>query len=344
MDGRLTGLILAESDDAGFKSKTPKILHSVLGLSLLRMTADVRSGGRSGAGPSSRPEFLVESAEAAMAGYPAKVVGLSAGKGLAAFVQVLRKECAGNPDGDVLIVPADVPAVVPALLRDLVARHRRRGYACTMLWADIGSPGYAQKPTMARSVEDGKSVPTVTHPHRVPTGIFVFRAEDLLKFLSRAAKAGPAGRFDPAAAFSLLASSKTPDGGFPGPRTRRRPPDQHPLRSGACGRAAPLAEDQSPGRIGRHRSEPVFDLDRLGRRHRSRNGRLPGGGHRRADRDRPELPDLPERPHFPLDDRGRCPCSRLDRHRRGHPGKRCPDRTLRPRSDANGSPVGLARR
>jgi len=216
MDGRLTGLILAERDDAGFKSQTPKILHPLLGLSLLRMTADaVRAVGPGrtivAAG------IPVESVEAAMAGYPAKVLGLSAGKDSSAFVRALRKEWTGNPDGDILVVPADMPAVSPALLRDLVSRHRRRGYACTMLWADIARPENVRKQTFSRFVEDGKSIPSVTHPHRVPTGIFVFRAEDLLKVLSRAAKAGPAGRFDPAAAFSLLAASNRPMGVFLAP-------------------------------------------------------------------------------------------------------------------------------
>ncbi|MBN1938949.1 MAG: bifunctional N-acetylglucosamine-1-phosphate uridyltransferase/glucosamine-1-phosphate acetyltransferase [Candidatus Aminicenantes bacterium] len=213
MDGHLTGLILAEGGGDGFKSQTPKVLHPLLGVSMLRLSVEaVRAAG---------PVRIIvaagipaEVAAAELAGHSVEIVALSSGKGQAPLRRTLGKVAAGNPDGDILVVPADVPTVDPALLRALVARHRRQGYACTMLWADIEHQGDIKRRNLARSIEARKPVPSPTHPHRVPTGIFVFQTGDLRKVFSKAAKAGPSGRFDPAAAFSLLASSKRPLGVF----------------------------------------------------------------------------------------------------------------------------------
>ncbi len=216
MDGRLTGLVLADGDDNGFNSSTPKILHSLLGVSLLRTTAGVLRA----VGPGRlvvATGIPVAAVELELAGFPAAIVGLPPGKGQEVFARSLRKALAGEAEGDILILPADIPTVKPGLLRALVTRHRRRGYACTMLWADIENSEGDAAPKYVRSAEKDKSAPAATHPHRVPTGIFVFRAEDLRNVLSRAVKAGPAGRFDPAGAFSLLASAGRPMGVFLAP-------------------------------------------------------------------------------------------------------------------------------
>jgi len=223
MDGRLTGLILADGGDAGFKSETPKILHPLLGISLLRMTAEVLREARP-ARVIVAAGIPVARAEAELAGYPAKVVGLSSEKGPAAIARLLQKELKAPGSGDILVLPADIPLIKPSLLRALTVHHRRRGYACTMLWMDVENAERANGESASRPAEAGKSVPAVPQSHRIPTGVFIFRSEDLLKVLPRAVKASPAGRLDPAAAFSLLASSGRPMGVFlaPDPQDVRR--------------------------------------------------------------------------------------------------------------------------
>jgi bifunctional UDP-N-acetylglucosamine pyrophosphorylase/glucosamine-1-phosphate N-acetyltransferase len=190
MDDRLVGLVLAGGDEAGFKSKTPKILHSLLGTSLLRLAVDVVR--------EVRPAKIIVSAglppervKPEVAGRPVTIVEPAKDRGLAQAVSAARKEWAGNPEGDVLLFPADVPLVPPAVLRALVSRHRRKKYSGTMLWAD--APG-SDKREPAR---------------RIPTGIFVFRARDLARVLPAALKAG---RTDLTSFFELLASAGHPVG------------------------------------------------------------------------------------------------------------------------------------
>jgi len=215
MDNHLIGLILAGGDEAGFKSKTPKVLHSLLGTSLLRLTAEAVGA----AGPARMivvglPKDLVS---AEVAGLPVAIVEKTKDISPAAAVHSARKEWIRNLDGDILIVPADVPLVESAVLRALVSRHRKKKYAGTMLGADAVASPKTEGRIPVREIEEESDVPTDRLPRRIPTGIFVFRARELARVLPRAIKPGQKGGSDLTAAFGLLASAGRPTGVFPAP-------------------------------------------------------------------------------------------------------------------------------
>ena len=90
-------------------------------------------------------------------------------------------------------------------------------------------------------------------------------------------------------------------GRFPTPPARGHRPGRHPDGPGP-GRPTVLRvrKIDALAEAGVTILEPGHDLDRPGRRDRSRHGRLSRGRHRGADRDRPELPDLSRRPHRQL--------------------------------------------
>ncbi len=222
MDNRLIGLILAGGDEGGFKSKTPKVLHSLLGTSLLRLTAE--AVGRAGPARMIVVGLARDLASAEMAGLPAAIVEKTNDKGPAAAVRSARKEWAKNLDGDVLIVPSDVPLVESAVLRALVSRHRKKKYAGTMLWADAAAPANAEGRIPVRETEEKSDVPADRLPRRIPTGIFIFQARELARVLPRALKPGHKGGSDLTAAFGLLASTGRPVGVFlaPDPEDVRR--------------------------------------------------------------------------------------------------------------------------
>lgn len=193
MDDRLVGLILGGGDESGFKSSIPRILHPLLGTSLLRLAVE--------AVQAVRPAKLIvsaglepERASADLAGLRVTIVGPGKGREILDAVSAARKEWAADPNGDVLAVPADIPLVPPAVLRTLVSRHRRKGYAATMLWAD--------DPEFGKGAE----------ARRRPTGIYIFRAGELARVLPRALKAGRNADPDLSAAFERLASARRPVG------------------------------------------------------------------------------------------------------------------------------------
>ncbi|MCX6566211.1 MAG: bifunctional UDP-N-acetylglucosamine diphosphorylase/glucosamine-1-phosphate N-acetyltransferase GlmU [Candidatus Aminicenantes bacterium] len=215
MDNRLIGLILAGGDEAAFKSKTPKVLHSLLGTSLLRLTAEALGE----VGPArlivaGLPRDLVA---AEVAGLTVTIVEKTKDKGPAAAVHSARKEWARDLDGDVLIVPADLPLVESAVLRALVSRHRKKGNAGTMLWADAVASGGSEKRIPVREIEDESDFPADHPSRRIPTGIFVFRARELARVLLRVIKPGHKGASDLTAAFGLLAAAGRPVGVFLAP-------------------------------------------------------------------------------------------------------------------------------
>ena len=205
MDNLLIGLISAGGEDeGGFKSTTPKALHSLLGMTLLEWAAAAAAGA--GAKRLVVAGLDPEAVKTGIPGLSAEVVAAKAKAGNpAAIVQSARKEWAGNAAADVLILPADLPLIPPAVLRNLVSRHRRKKYAGTMLWAESAEipPSSARIPIL-----EGRGA----IPRRVPTGVFVFQAGALDRVLPRAARTGRKGGSDLTAAFGLLAAVGNPVG------------------------------------------------------------------------------------------------------------------------------------
>ena len=126
----LLALVLAAGEGSRFRSETNKILHPVLGTCLLGLVLDAVAA--------LKPDRIAvvtgrgsEDVRRYAAPWGAEFVFQAERRG--AGQAVLAAKSALRPAGDVLIVPADAPLLRPAVLKALVARHRRRGNAATVL-------------------------------------------------------------------------------------------------------------------------------------------------------------------------------------------------------------------
>ena len=125
MKRRLVAVVLAAGQGTRFKSSRAKVLHPLLGKTMLRLTLEtVRA---------LKPERIVvvvghqKDAVAREASGPGVVFAHQARRlGTAHAVMAARPALRGRSGADVLIINADLPLLRPATLRPLIARHRGR--------------------------------------------------------------------------------------------------------------------------------------------------------------------------------------------------------------------------
>ncbi len=203
MKNRLIALILAERGDAGSLSVILPALRPLLGTSSLRLTLEaVRK---------IHPARILIASGLGISDAGTEIVRSKAGQGPAAELRATRKELARDRDGDVLIVPADTPLLKAEVLKTLVARHRKRADAGTILSVLQTGPSAS-----GRIVHDDgghllivtgrkAALPSGTAGETV-TGFGVFRIGELLRVWPRIAEAGDVDGFSLAGAVAALRS------------------------------------------------------------------------------------------------------------------------------------------
>ncbi len=125
---------------------------------------------------------------------------LGTGHAVATAMPALR-ELLGEDEGDVLILPGDVPRLAPATLRGLLAAHASAGAALSLLTTTPPDPtGYgrvqrdrAGQP--ARIVEEADATPTQRALTEVNTGIMVVRTSLLGPGLRRVDRQNAQGEY-----------------------------------------------------------------------------------------------------------------------------------------------------
>ncbi|MFH0754066.1 MAG: NTP transferase domain-containing protein [Candidatus Omnitrophota bacterium] len=138
----LRTIILAAGKGTRFKSETPKVLHLLAGRPVLHYVLDVAE-----AVGSLRTYVVV--------GHRADLVGEAVAGRAAVIVQPEQlgtahavRCCAAqfkDVDGDVLVMCGDTPLLDRAVIRKLLARHRKGAHVCTVLTAVLGDAcGYGR--------------------------------------------------------------------------------------------------------------------------------------------------------------------------------------------------------
>jgi len=184
-------LVLAAGEGTRMKSATPKVLHEILGRSLLgHVVAAVQGVG------ATRLVVVVGHARDAVVDHLGQIapeadpVVQSDQFGTGHAVR-LALSAHAHLEGTVLVVCADTPLLTTATLAGLVAAHQASGVAATVLTAQVGDPtGYGRilrdaDGHLAAIVEQPDASTGVLAIDEVNTGIYAFEAQALRAALER---------------------------------------------------------------------------------------------------------------------------------------------------------------
>lgn len=194
----LASVILAAGKGTRMKSKVPKVLHKICGISMLSYVLDsVAAAG-------------VEQ-KIVVAGYGAELVAQEvAGKAQV----VLQAEQLGTAhallqarplledfNGQILVLCGDTPLIEPATLSRLVELHRASGTAATVLTAEVVDPtGYGRiirdgQGLVKSIVEQKDASPQELNVHEINTGIYCFESAGLFDALAKVTPANAQGEY-----------------------------------------------------------------------------------------------------------------------------------------------------
>jgi bifunctional UDP-N-acetylglucosamine pyrophosphorylase/glucosamine-1-phosphate N-acetyltransferase len=180
----LACVLLAAGQGTRMKSRTPKVLHEILGRTLIdwAVAACLESG------PDRMVVVVSPDAEAVRERLPAGVEPAVQERplGTGDAVRAARSALAGFA-GDVMVLYGDHPLTDPASLRDLRATHTEAGAAATVLTfertgtigADFGRIVRGGDGRIERIVEVRDASASELSLTEVNSGIYVFRSEEL---------------------------------------------------------------------------------------------------------------------------------------------------------------------
>ena len=196
----MQAVILAAGKGTRMKSGRAKVLHPVLGVPLLEHVL------RTVEATSAKPIAVVvghqaETVEATFAGRGLTFVRQEPPLGTGHAVQVAREAFAAHPDRTLLVVNGDVPLLRPETLKRLLAVHRERGAAATLLTVVLDDPG-----AYGRVVRDGKggvnaiveakdATDDVRGIREINAGLYVFEVPALLGVLGKLQPQNAQGEF-----------------------------------------------------------------------------------------------------------------------------------------------------
>jgi bifunctional UDP-N-acetylglucosamine pyrophosphorylase/glucosamine-1-phosphate N-acetyltransferase len=198
MRPRLVAIVLAAGQGTRFKSSRAKVLHTLLGKSMLRLTLDtVRA---------LKPDRIVVVVGHQKTDVMREAEGLGVSfahqkerLGTAHAVRAARPALRGYDAADILVINADLPILRPETVRPLIVQHRRKGQALTFMTADLEDPsGFGRVVRGERGlrvVEEREASPAERALREVNAGVYVFKAADLLKALPRVSNKNRKGEY-----------------------------------------------------------------------------------------------------------------------------------------------------
>ena len=186
----LQAVILAAGKGTRMKSGRAKVLHPVLGVPLLEHV--LRTVEASGAAPVTVVVgHQAEAVESAFAGRGFRFVRQDPPRGTGHAVQVARPVFSEHPERTLLVVNGDVPLLRAETLERLLATHRERKPAATLLTVVLDDPGAYGRVVRdgdgsVRGIVEAKDATAEERTAReVNAGIYVFDVPALLRVLDR---------------------------------------------------------------------------------------------------------------------------------------------------------------
>jgi len=189
MRKNLLALVLAAGKGTRFKSDKIKVLHPLLGKSMIYLVVDCVQA--------LRPEtvYLVvgcQKDEIMQEKFSKKVEFITQEKqlGTAHAVLAAKKEIQKQQEKDLLVINGDLALIRPGTLRPMVSQHRRQGNALTFLSAEMDDPtGFGRvtylENNVIRIIEEKDATPAEQKTKEANVGVYLFRIKDLLKTLPK---------------------------------------------------------------------------------------------------------------------------------------------------------------
>jgi bifunctional UDP-N-acetylglucosamine pyrophosphorylase/glucosamine-1-phosphate N-acetyltransferase len=227
--GDLSAVILAAGEGSRMRSDRPKPLHLLCGKAMLLYVLDALAGCEidravvvvgHGAervtkklqelGPDVHLDFVEQHVQ--------RGTGDATSVGLTAFHDVDPDD-----DADVLVLPGDTPLLRAETIAALVAEHRGRGSACTILTAELDDPtGYGRivrgrDDRVRRIVEQTDATDDERAITEINTGIFCFRRSLLAPALRRLSPENAQGEYYLTDVVQVLSDAGHPVGSFVAP-------------------------------------------------------------------------------------------------------------------------------
>lgn len=186
MSRDLIALVLAAGKGTRFKSRRAKLLHPLLGRTMIRHMADglrVLKPARMIFVVGHQKEEVMREAAGEGVDFVVQKSQLGSGHAVMAAAPILGRRASA----DVLVINGDLPLVTAGMLRRLVAGHRRSGRALTFLTADLRNPyGFGRvirEGGRWRVVEEKDATPAQRLVRESNIGAYVFKVRDLLAVL-----------------------------------------------------------------------------------------------------------------------------------------------------------------
>lgn len=194
----LNTIILAAGEGTRMKSKTPKVLHKVAGLSLVEhvMQAANQVGSDKlvvvvGSGKEQVEAYLKDSG----AIFIHQAERLGSGHAVMVCEEVIEA------NEDVLILCGDTPLIQAKTLERLLEVHRNEGNACTVLTAELENPfGYGRivrdKSGQVLKITEEKDADLATKAIKeINSGMYCFKGEVLKTYLSQLTNQNAQGEY-----------------------------------------------------------------------------------------------------------------------------------------------------
>jgi len=195
----ILALILAAGKGTRFKSEKIKVLHSLLGKSMLQWVVDciLRLNPKN--------VYVVvgyQKEEVMKEAFSKKVNFIIQNEQLGTANAVLsaRSALKKHLDKDVLIIHGDLPLIKPETLRPMLNLHRKKGNSLTFLSAELEDPsGFGRiiylGDNKIRIVEEKDATPIQRRMKEINVGIYVFKIKDLLQALPEISNQNKKGEY-----------------------------------------------------------------------------------------------------------------------------------------------------
>lgn len=195
----LHALVLAAGKSTRFKSEKVKILHPLLGKTMLHLVMETVSRLR----PKKIHVVVGYQKKAIMAEtYPGNVGFVIQNRqlGTAHAVMSAKKALLNEMACDLLVINSDLPLIRPQTLRPFLESHRRTGNSLTFLTAEPENPyGFGRVVETERGcwrvVEEREAAPSQKKIGEVNVGIYLFHIKDLFKALPKVSNSNKKGEY-----------------------------------------------------------------------------------------------------------------------------------------------------
>lgn len=210
---KLNTIILAAGQGTRMRSAYPKVLHKILGQSMLKYVVD--SAKKAGAASiivvvGFEGEQVIKSLDSDLQ-YVWQREQLGTGHAV-----LMAESTLSGMEGDLLVLYGDTPLLEPETIKELVEAKRSRGVVAAILTTRLNNPsGYGRiirnsQGNIDSIIEDKDTSPEQKEIHEVNTGVYCFEIKSLLNALKSLSPRNAQGEYYLTDVFKIFVEQKLP--------------------------------------------------------------------------------------------------------------------------------------